>query len=170
MYVHVYVISRLIRFLSLGRSSYSGIHNSCNTLFFGQWRLWTLDGTFRVSILNFGTLDGGFEGDSCYIATPRRQILAGLADLRLYRPFLDASRPPLRHSFANQGRALRICNFMCLSTRPYDFAMFADRFPRGLCYFATLQPRYDADNDADCVTFGRRRTEVDPTSATFRRC
>ena len=129
-----------------------------------------LDGTFRAGPSSFGTLDGGLEGDPCYIATPRRQILAGLADLGHYRPYLDADRAALRHSTATQGRALRICNFMCLSTRPYDFAMFADRFPRELCYFATLQPRYFADADADFATFGRRRTEVDPTYATFRRC
>ena len=120
--------------------------------------------------MNFGTLNGGLESDPCYIATPRRQILAGLADLRHYRPCFDAGRPTLRHSSARQGRALRICNFMCLSTRPHDFAMFADRFPRGLCYFATLQPRYCADTDADFATFGRRRREVDPTFATLRRC
>ena len=130
----------------------------------------TLDGTFRAGFSNFGALDGGLESDPCYIATPRRQIHAGPADLRHYRPCLDAGRATLRHSTARQGRALRICNFMCLSTRPYDFAVFAYRFLRGRCCFATLQPRYCAETDAEFAFVRRRRRRVDPTSALLRRC
>ena len=115
--------------LACAPNAYSGIHNSCNTLFFGQWRLATLDVTFRAGPSNFGTLDGGLEGDPCYIATPRRQILAGLADLRHYRPCFDAGRPTLRHSSATQGQALRIYNFMSLSTRPYELCHACIQIP-----------------------------------------